>query len=407
MPYSSPAWLSALEGRGGPLVAAASRFLTAHAGAPSAPFPAGGEGLRLLARAVDAWAEQDEPTAADDEAFVEGAGALLACLLLEHFPGASHASREGAHRVRVGEHGFFDPFRAIESALEGPCARSVLAEEVARAEDEAAGRAGVGRAVRLLVEHLAALRPEQRVVSHFDQHVVLEDRVELDLSRVLASTEGEPESAARAAIDKLVRMLPGGAGPALLAWDEARASVLPRLVSPELLARLGAEPERGQLAVRAVVGGALRVALVLAYPDRARYLRADELERWGVETDEALAVAIENLAARSTGARFARVDTPSGPLVLARTGDGLDGARLLLPTLHGVLAPELGSPFVAAAPHRDALWACAIEPPALRDALAARVREDAARAPHRVGERLFVVGPEGLASLPAQGCGRP
>lgn len=398
MPSSSPAWLSALAPRGGPLVAAASRFLTAHAGAPSAPFPAGGEGLRRLARAVDAWAEQDEPAAADDEAFVEGAGALLGCLLLEHFPGASHASREGAHRVRVGELGFFDPFRAIESALEGPSARSVLAEEVARAEDEAAGRAGVGRAVRLLVERLAALRPEQRVVAHFEQHVVLDDQVELDLSRVLGATEGEPEEAARAAIDKLVRMLPGGAGPALLAWDEARGSILPRLVSPELLAQLSAEAQRGRLSVRTAAGGALRVALVLAYPDRARYLRADELERWGVSGEDALAVAIENLAARSASARFARVDTPSGPLVLARSGDGLDGARLLLPTLHAVLAPELGSPFLAAAPHRDALWACAIEPRPLREALAARVREDAARAPHRIGEQLFVVGPEGLAT---------
>ncbi len=91
------------------------------------------------------------------------------------------------------------------------------------------------------------------------------------------------------------------------------------------------------------------------------------------------------------------MDTSYGPLVVARSGDGLDGARLLLPTLHSVLAPELGSPFVAAAPHRDALWACACEPESLRAALAHRVREDAARAPHRIGDELFLVAHRGLS----------
>jgi hypothetical protein len=126
-------------------------------------------------------------------------------------------------------------------------------------------------------------------------------------------------------------------------------------------------------------------------------VRRDELDRWAVSPADALALALENLAARSASARFARVDTTFGPLVVARSGDGLDGARLLLPTLHAVLAPELGSPFLAAAPHRDALWACAREPASLRAAFAERVREDAARAPHRIGDGLFLVSHRGLA----------
>lgn len=393
---SSAAWIEAIGARAGPLVPAALRFLAEHPGAPPPPLPRGAEALRRLAHAIDAWAErEDEPGSTEEEAFVEGAGALLGCILLDHFPAGLHAAREGAHRVRLGQNGFFDPFRAVEGALEGPDARAVLVAEVACAEAEAASRAGVGRAVRVLRARLASLRPELEVRDHFEATVQLSDGVELDLARVLRATEGEREAAVEQAVDKLVSMLPGGSGTSALAWEEARARLLPRLVSADFVAQLSAEGAGTELALRSMLDGALMVALVVAYEGRSRYVRRDELEGWPLARGEALAVAIENLAAHSASARFARVDTPLGPWVVARTGDGLDGARLLLPTLHEVLAPELGSPFLAAVPHRDTLLACAIEPATLGAAMAKRAAEDAARAPHRVDPRLFVVGPGG------------
>lgn len=384
-------WLDALTRRGGPLVPAARLFLNAHPGAPPSPLPRGVEGLRRLAEALDAWAEQeDEPAHEDDERFVEGAGALFGCLLLDHFTDGAHAAREGAHRLRLGKHGFVDPFRVVESALEGPCARTVLVEEIGRAEDEATARAGIGRALRLLERQLAEARPELAIQESFEQHVRLSDDVELDLARLLTATEGEDERAVARAIDKLVSMLPGGPGAEETSSEEARTALLPRLVPNGFLDAHGTE-----LALFPF-HGVVRVALILGYEGRSRYVRRPELERWGLDAERALSVALANLAARSTQARFARVDTSAGPLVVARSGDGLDGARLLLPTLHDVLGPELGSPFLAAAPHRDALFACAAEPATLRAALASRVREDAARAPHRVSERLFTILPKGV-----------
>jgi hypothetical protein len=395
----SAAWIEALGPRGGPLVSAALRFLHVHPGAPPLPMPRGAEGLRRLAHAIDAWAERDpEPDVQDEEAFLEGAGALLSCVLLDHIPSGRHAAKASAHRLKLG-HGFFDPFRAIESALEGPDARAVLIEEVARAEAEAEGRDGIGRALRILEARLAALRPDLAIRDAFEATVQLEDGIELDLARVLSATEGESEAAVERAIDKLVSMLPGGSGRAMPAWDELRGALLPRLVSAELLAQIASDPARGELAVRTLLDGALSVALIVGYEGRARYVRKDEVERWPVSAAEAYAVALANLAERSHKARFARVDTSLGPWVVARTGDGLDGARLLLPTLHDVLAPELGSPFLAAVPHRDALLTCAIEPPELGAALARRAQDDAARAPHRIDARLFVIGPSGLARV--------
>ena len=196
------------------------------------------------------------------------------------------------------------------------------------------------------------------------------------------------------AIDKLVSMLPGGPSAPERDLGEVRQALLPRLVPRDFLD--DSPGMRDELALKPVLGGALHAALILGYEGRARYVRQRELAHWSLAPGDALAIALENLAARSARARFARVDTAHGPLVVARTGDGLDGARLLLPTLHDVLAPELGSPFLAAAPHRDALFACAIEPRELRDALAARVRDDAARAPHRISDRLFAIAAHGI-----------
>jgi hypothetical protein len=385
-------WLASLEGRAGPLLSVARRFLSDHPGAPDRRLPSGAPGVAALADAIDAWAERESVDDSDDEAFVEGAGALLAMLLLSHFPISAHAARAGAHRVRIGDGGFFDPFTAIESALEGPSARGVLATEIAGAEAEASGQRGIGRAVRLFKATLAAQRSELGVSEHFAEHLVLTDRTEIDLSRVLAATEGEDDATARRAVEMLVAMLPGGAREAGPSWEEARAVLLPRLVAPDFADRVSG----GTLAVRTVLGGAAGCAMILGYESRSRYVRTDELARWNVDAESALRAAIQNLAERSQRARFARVDTEHGPLCVARTGDALDGARLLLPTLHAVLAPELGSPFLAAAPHRDALWACAAEPASLRAALVKRVRDDAARAPHRISDALFLVTASGV-----------
>ncbi|MCB9592117.1 MAG: hypothetical protein H6719_05235 [Sandaracinaceae bacterium] len=381
-------WLDAIDG--GPLVPAARRFLSEHPGAPAQPFPNGVGGIRALSHAVEAWA--DEEASPLDEGFVEGAGALLSLLLLDHVGEGGHVARDGVHRLRLGRDGFFDPFGAIDAALEADDPRAVLAEAVARAEAEASGAAGVGRALRILRERLDATRPDLRVEAAFGPSVRLSGEIEVDLARVLRATAGEPDEAARQAIDKLVTMLPGGGG-ALSTFADLHASLLPRVTAPGFAGSLA---DRGRLAHAPRLGGAIELTVVVGYEDRARYLGEAELERWGRSFDEVLAVAIENLASRSAEARFGRVDTEHGALVLARTGDGLDSARLLLPTLHSVLGPELGDGFLAAIPHRDVLLACADTPP-LRAVLAKRATEDAARAPHPITDRLFRVTAERLA----------
>src|SRR5690606_18502395 len=142
------------------------------------------------------------------------------------------------------------------------------------------------------------------------------------------------------------------------------------------------------------LGHGVQVALILAYPGRSRYVRAEELERWGASPAEAEALAIARLAARSGAARLAAVPVAEGTMVMARSGDGLDAARLLLPGLPAVLAAALDGPLLVAVPHRDALYACG-RGEAIRSALGVKARDDFARAPHPVASALFALGPEG------------
>ncbi len=388
---AGPAWIRALGERCGPLVPASVGFLEARR---ALDFPRGADGLAGLAAIVDAWLDTDADEEADRR-FVEGAGALLGLLLVDHTGEGAYAARGEGHRVRLGRHGFFDPFGALEATLDADDPRATLAAAVRAAEAEARGEGPTSRVLVALERALGQRRPDLSIMDCYEAHVTLEGGIELDVGRVVAATRDQGTAAVERAVDKLLTLLPGGGAATELTWDEARLRLLPRLAGDTFLARLD---ERAGEAVlfRDKVAHDVHVALLLDHGDRARYVREAELSAWGVTGAEARAVAVHNLAGRSNRARFARIDTEAGAMVVARSGDGLDAARLLLPGLHDVLAAELGSPSLATVPHRDTLLACAADAPAMRDALLARTRDDAARAPHRISDRLFLVGRTGL-----------
>jgi hypothetical protein len=392
-----PGWLAAMD-QLGPLLPAAVRFL-AREGASGAALERGAPTLAWLSRRIDAFGQRDV-SAREEAEFVEGAGSVLAAVLVDHAGLGAHVARDGVHRVRLGTHGFFDPFQAIETALASDSARAALVTEVARAEAEAAGRGGFGRVLAAFERVLAELRPDLAVDDRFESRVWLSRLesdgdpksapVEVDLARVVTVSEGQSDGAVEQAVKKLVAMLPGAAPPPV-DREDAIARLLPRVVGP----RFALE---GGLFAQPLPHG-MRLCLVLAYDGRARFVRAEELARWGLDADEAMRLAIEHLALRSSRARFGRIETIDGPVVFARTGDGLDSARLVLPGLVDVLGPELGEPFVAAVPHRDALLACRVDAPRSLEAMMERVVDDHARAPHRISDKPFLVDRAGIRPM--------
>ncbi len=396
---SADDWREALRATCGELVAAAQRF------APS-PFPRGAEGVRALAAHLSTHLDDEHADDAEDRAFVEGAGALLGLLLVDHAGSGALVVKEGRARVRLSERGFVDPFAIMEGCLDADRPREALRRAIALAESESRGKGPFSRVLTAIEESLAETRPDLRVAERFEAWLRLEDGTELDLRRLVDATREQSDAAARAAARKFVTMIPGTASGAAEraddAWESLRTRILPRLVPANFSAGPGAPrvllaplpARRAQTPLET-----LAVAIVVPESGRARYLRADEPALHERDVPSVLAQAIANLAARSHTARFARVETDAGPLIVARTGDGLDAARLLLPGLYAVLAAELGPGCAVAVPHRDTLLACAATSRAALAALGARAREDAARAPHRISDMLFSLDETGLAPL--------
>lgn len=397
------AWLNErLIARAGPFVGAAERFLKTQWGEAACDFRGGRQGLVALCACVERFADRDAVHEDEEHSFIEGAGAVLALLLIEHLGDqARHACRGDVHRVRVGPFGFFDPFRAIDRALDADSPRAELARQVGLAEAEAMSRGPVSRVAASLVTALERERQDLELDDLFECTLKLRLResgepVEVDLKRAVDTTRDQGADAVERVTQRLLSMLPG-APEVRLERAELEARLMPRLVRTDTVRDLSSSGKH-LLASRPFTDD-LSIALLLEYEGRARYVRGDELEAAGMGFGDALSLARKNLAARSERARIVRSDTPHGPLFVARTGDGRDSARVLLATLYAELSARLGPAIAVGIPHRDTFMACPAENSALLGALSQRVRDDAQRAPHRLSERLYLLSEAGLRPL--------
>ena len=243
---------------------------------------------------------------------------------------------------------------------------------------------------RIFADVLSEERPDLSIASQFELTVELSSGATVELGRLEKVSRDQDEEATAEAARRLVSMLPGNAGPRQTAWTEAVARLFPRLVSTLFLKEL---PNRESLYTE-TVGHDVQLTLQLRYGARARYVRRQEVERWGDQAD-AFHQAIRNIAAHS---RELRLEPLEDGLLRVRQGDGLDAARLLLPDLAVRLRRLSPSTWLAAAPHRDVLL---VGPSHRAQALAARAHDARERAPHPISSALFLVTEDGLAPMPA------
>jgi hypothetical protein len=331
----------------------------------------GPDGLIALCDRMERWLERDDVDEEAERRFVEQAGASLGLLLIDHV-GGSAVARDGAHRVQLGRHGFFDPFAAVDRALDAADVRRALARQVALAEAESSGRGPISRVVHALLSALQATRPELTFVDQFEHSLWLRmdgEPFEVDLKRAVESTRDQSIEAVDAVVAKLLAMLPGAAADAL-----ELDRIVPRIARADtLLSGL----------FRAPLNQELVVALMVEDRGRARYVRASEVPA------HALARALANLSARSERACIVSSETEHGSIWTARTGDGRDSARVLLASLHEELRMRIGPRVLLGIPHRDTFYACDAANPALARELARRTEHDFARAPHKLSARAF------------------
>lgn len=396
-------WLSdSLRTRAGLLAPVAERFLHDWLGADAPTFQGGAAGLIGLCSHMEGWLELDDVDDESERRFVEGAGALLGLLLIDHVGDARHVARGEVHRLQLGRHGFFDPFAAVDQALDAHNLRAELSRQVALAEAEARAQGPVSRVALALLDAVARERPDLRLDEHFDLSLCLrgqkkDQRIEVDLRRAVETTRDQGPDAVVAVTQRLLSMLPGApAGSAVGGgtFGEIQDRLVPRLARADVLRELEDHPQRRLFTAQ--LTDELVIALMVEYDGRARYVREREVESWGLTSDEAIAVALENLAARSQHTRISATETVAGPLLVARTGDGRDSARVLLSSLYGALSARLGDDVYVGIPHRDTFFACSAKNRPLVEELKRRTAEDAARAPHKLSTRLFQLTARGV-----------
>lgn len=379
-----PAWMEALRDRAGPLLPAALEL--ARWKGPD-PFPDGHAGIRRLGKLVDELAFDDTCSEVDDARFVEAAGSMLGLLLVAHVGLGRHRERDGRHVVELGALGFFDPFGAIDAALDAPRPSAELASRIAAAEAEAHGEGPVAKTTAALLASLERAGSTRRVRDRFEALVSLDDGVELDLGRFVALA-GDEDADLAGAIDRFVRMLSPGDSSDAMPWADAAPRLLPRLASVTFLESLRASPNASALASRAVAPG-LVAALVLEFDGRLRFVREREVEKWRSEGADPFAHAATRLDERSTRTRWSLDRVGETPCAMASRGDGLAATLVLSHPVRRELARQLGDSFVVALPHRDRLVATRGDVDLV--ALRAHAEDEHRRAPHRISACLFRV----------------
>ncbi|MGB5813548.1 MAG: hypothetical protein WBG86_23630 [Polyangiales bacterium] len=376
-------WVETMQHVGGRLVPAALDFM--HSQGSTVP-DAGVTGVRWLAERIESFLEEDAP-GTDDDRFVEGAGALLGLLLIEHLGGRTQV-HDGAHRLQLGRFGWFDPFGAVSEALDAEDPRQCLAEYLLVAEREAGQSGPVSRVVSIFAQVLEESRPDLGITSQLELSVELSNGATVDLGRLEKVGRDQDEEATMEAARRIVSMLPGDGAPRETRWSEALARLFPRLVSTAFLHAL---PDQDSL-YRQDVGHDVHLTLQLRYGPRARYVRAAEVEAWASAGDP-FHQSVRNLAAHS---RELRIEPMEGGLLRVRQGDGLDAARLVLPDLAVRLRQLSSDPWIASAPHRDVLL---VAPSSKIELLAAYARDAAERAPHPISDALFSIHEDGLSAI--------
>ncbi len=141
--------------------------------------------------------------------------------------------------------------------------------------------------------------------------------------------------------------------------------------------------------------------LIICYAVRGgktlRFVLDGDLERWETGAGAVHETAMANLRRLPWPQRLKPPAGPGPGLIVISTRDGFDASRLIHPGLHALATPVLRSPFLAGVPDRDTLLLFPARDGRAREQIAARLREDYARAAYPVSPRLFRVGPDGVA----------
>lgn len=195
-------------------------------------------------------------------------------------------------------------------------------------------------------------------------------------------------------ITAMVRLQEWGPDQLLPPLDEVEERIMPMLHPEE-----DAGSELKDLVRMPWVGG-LSIMFVLDEADAYRFVHQAMLERWQLDVDDLMNLALENLADYSA----------TNPLEVTMVGEDNE-AQMLMPVkpnaynsvrvlgehLHGRLREILGPELVVGVPNRDFFVAVSLQDRSLIDQVQQRVAEDYRSMHHPLTSRLLVISADGVS----------
>ncbi len=183
----------------------------------------------------------------------------------------------------------------------------------------------------------------------------------------------------------------------LLPFDLAKPRIMPRIQPESIFQHLDSQLVVHQSFVNDTV-----VLYVIDMPHLTVSITVEQMLKWGTDVEEIDSLARRNLAAYSEELKLRIIEAGNGGrAAVFQENDGYDASRLLLGSLHGRLAPVLGSNFLVAAPARDAFLAVTADPQEFAQRIHQRVEIDYKRLPYPITDRFFLVTMDGIAGTAA------
>ena len=244
-----------------------------------------------------------------------------------------------------------------------------------------------------VVQLLAARHPEFTLERLSPPEVLVSDR-RLDLENLHRLVRQAPDRGDEIIDQYLAHLFENDPGSVTsLPWDIARSMVMPRIHHNSIFERLERE-----LVAHIPFVNETAVLFVIDLPHMTVSITTEQMIKWGIDADTLDDVARKNLAAISDTMDIRLVESKEGgrAAVLSHR-DGYDASRLLLPNLHGALAPEMGGDFLVSAPARDLFIAISLEPDPFVKRMQGRSEENFHTLPYPITKTLFYVTRDGVA----------
>jgi len=182
-----------------------------------------------------------------------------------------------------------------------------------------------------------------------------------------------------------------------LPFDLARPRIMPRIQPESIFQHLDS-----QLVVHQPFVNETVVLYVIDMPHLTVSITVEQMLKWGTDVEEIDRAARRNLSSYSEELKLRIIEAGNGGrAAVFQENDGYDASRLLLGSLHGRLAPVLGTNFLVAAPARDAFLAVTADPEEFAQRIHQRVEIDYKRLPYPITDRFFIVTMDGIAGTAA------